>query len=75
MAHETRKETGQDPAELPTARDFTRIGVFLFLGLLAGAVIGGFGFYSPAVGALIGAGTGLVLAVYLDWRARRNSKS
>lgn len=70
MTDNTDTETGKDSAEQPTVRDFTRIGFFLFAGLMAGAAIGGFGFYSPAVGALIGAGLGLALAVYLDWRAR-----
>ncbi len=75
MAHNIHNDSGQDPAEQPNVRDFTRMGFFLFAGLLAGAAIGGFGFYSPAVGALIGAGLSLILALYLDWRARTKNSN
>ncbi|GAB4577252.1 MAG: hypothetical protein Tsb008_23270 [Rhodothalassiaceae bacterium] len=58
--------------ERPRARGvFTRLGVFLFSGLVIGAAIGGFGFHSPAPGALIGAGAGAVLALLLDYLSAR----
>lgn len=50
-------------------RDFSRVGAYLFLGLVAGAAIGGFGFYAPVPGALIGGLAGVVLALVLDHRA------
>ncbi len=52
-------------------RDFSRVGAFLFLGLILGAAIGGFGFYAPVPGALLGALIGLALALVLDRRAHR----
>lgn len=54
-----------------TPKDFSRIGFGLFAGLVGGAAIGGFGFYSPVPGAIAGAILGLALALVLDWRARR----
>jgi len=55
-----------------TQKDFSRIGFGLFAGLVGGAVIGGFGFYSPVPGAFAGAVIGLALALFLDRRARRD---
>lgn len=51
--------------------DFSRLGLFLFLGLVLGAAIGGFGWYSPVPGALAGALAGGAAALLLDRRARR----
>jgi len=45
----------------------TAYGLFGFAGLLLGATIGGFVFYSPGVGALGGAALGF-LAAYLQAR-------
>ena len=59
--------------DIKRPRDFSRVGVFLFLGLILGAVIGGFGFYAPVPGALSGALVGLVLALVLDRRAHRGA--
>lgn len=53
-------------ADGPRRGDFTRLGFFLFAGLIVGASVGGFGFQSPAPGALIGAGAGGALALLLD---------
>ena len=58
--------------DIKRPRDFSRIGLFLFLGLILGAAIGGFGFYAPVPGALIGGVTGLLLALVLDRRAHRS---
>lgn len=50
--------------------DFSRIGLFVFLGLVLGAAAGGFTWYSPVPGALAGALIGLALALMIDRRKR-----
>lgn len=74
MDKNTPPHSETDPAEKPKVRDFTRIGFFLFFGLMAGAVIGGFGFYAPVFGALTGAAIGLAAALFLDLRALKKQK-
>ncbi len=45
------------------------VGVLMAIGLVGGAVIGGAGYYSPAPGALIGGGIGILLGLFIDrWR-------
>ncbi|GIX17215.1 MAG: hypothetical protein KatS3mg119_1401 [Rhodothalassiaceae bacterium] len=47
------------------------VGVLMAVGLVAGGAIGGFGFASPAPGALIGGVLGIALGLLLD-RLRRS---
>ncbi|RMF71184.1 MAG: hypothetical protein D6740_07120 [Alphaproteobacteria bacterium] len=47
------------------------VGVLMAAGLVAGGAIGGFGFASPAPGALIGGALGIALGLLLDRRRRR----
>ncbi|GEQ96945.1 hypothetical protein JCM17844_05820 [Iodidimonas gelatinilytica] len=55
----------------PQGGDFTLIGVLLFAGLMIGASIGGFIFYAPVPGALIGASIGLGYALFSHWKQSR----
>lgn len=55
----------------------TRVGFFVFLGLVLGAAIGGFGYRSPVPGALLGAGVMLIIALVADfygWRKRKRAE-
>ncbi|RMF70762.1 MAG: hypothetical protein D6740_07725 [Alphaproteobacteria bacterium] len=61
--------TGNEPPARPPST--SAIGILMAIGLVAGGAIGGFGFASPAPGALIGGGIGIVLGLFLDWRQRR----
>ena len=49
----------------------TKIGFFLFAGLLAGAVLGQVVFGVPAVGAVALGALGVVLALFLDYSSGR----
>ena len=51
----------------------SRIGVFLFSGLLLGTIIGHLVFRSPAVGALFLGMIGVAAAIYLDKRDENNN--
>jgi hypothetical protein len=64
---------GQMHDDQPRRDDFSLIGFLLFAGLMGGAMIGGFGFYAPVPGALMGAalGLGIAFARYLWVRSRR----
>ncbi len=48
------------------------IGILMAIGLVAGGAIGGFEFASPAPGALIGGGVGILLGLLLDWWRRQD---
>ncbi len=58
----------ENPKEPPPT---SAIGILMAIGLVAGGAIGGFGLASPAPGALIGGGIGVLLGLFLDWRRRR----
>lgn len=47
----------------------SRLGLFIFLGLVVGAIIGRWGFGYPVYGALVGAALFIGLALFLDKRA------
>ncbi|MHA1543885.1 MAG: hypothetical protein ACTSU8_01985 [Alphaproteobacteria bacterium] len=47
----------------------SRLGLFIFLGLIIGAIIGRWGFGYPVYGAIIGAVIFIGLALFLDKRA------
>lgn len=47
----------------------SRLGLFIFLGLVVGAIIGRWGFGYPVYGAIIGAAVLAGLAWFLDKRA------
>ena len=44
----------------------SRLGFYLFSGLFGGAVIANYFFGLPAIGAVAGAGLGVILAYYFD---------
>ena len=47
----------------------SRLGLFIFLGLIIGAIIGRWGFGYPVYGAIIGAVIFIGLALFLDKQA------
>ncbi len=61
-------DKNEKPARPPST---SAIGILMAVGLVAGGAIGGFGFASPAPGALIGGGIGILLGLLLDWRQRQ----
>lgn len=48
----------------------SRLGLFIFLGLVVGAIIGRWYFNSVVIGPIIGAVLFAVLALFLDKRAK-----
>lgn len=66
-------EPNGDPTEHEESprRHGSAVGVLMAIGLIVGAVVGGAHYYSPAPGALIGGGVGVVLGLMIDgWRRR-----
>ncbi len=57
---------GHDNPDQPPST--SAIGILMAVGLVAGGAIGGFGFASPAPGALIGGGMGILIGLFLDRR-------
>ncbi|NVJ99616.1 MAG: hypothetical protein HWE25_15815 [Alphaproteobacteria bacterium] len=53
----------------------TRIGFFLFMGLVLGAIIGNWLPFAASLEALAGGVIGAALAVILDWMAKRKTRS
>ncbi len=63
-------EDGRNPAPRSDRRGpGSTVGILMACGLVAGALVGGVAYYSPAPGALIGGGLGIVLGLLIDrWR-------